>query len=75
MEEITTVGIDLAKSVFQIHAISGSGQVVMAKAVRRSGFLAQMGKIAPCLVGMEACASCRARARFQWLTCRILPPR
>ena len=40
MESITTVGIDLAKSVFQIHAIDAAGKVVVAKAVRRRDFLA-----------------------------------
>jgi len=63
MEEITTVGIDLAKSVFQIHAIDASGRVVLSKAVRRSAFLALMAKIPPCLIGMEACASSHYWAR------------
>ena len=57
MEEVTTVGIDLAKSVFQIHAIDASGRVVLSRAVRRSAFLTLMAKIPPCLIGMEACAS------------------
>jgi transposase len=63
MDEITTIGIDLAKSVFQIHAIDASGRVVVGKAVRRSGFLSLLGKIPPCLVGLEACASSHHWAR------------
>jgi transposase len=63
MEEITTVGIDLAKSVFQVHAVDGAGQLVLSKAVRRSGFLAMIGKFPACLIGMEACASSHHWAR------------
>ena len=57
MEKISTVGIDLAKSVFQVHAIDAAGQVVLARAVRRRDFLALIGKLPPSLIGMEACAS------------------
>ena len=63
MQEITTVGIDLAKSVFQVHAVDASGCVIIGKAVRRSGFLALLGKMPPSLVGMEACASSHHWAR------------
>jgi transposase len=63
MDEITTVGIDLAKSIFQVHAVDGSGRVVVSKAVRRAAFLAFMSKIPACLVGMEACASAHYWAR------------
>jgi transposase len=63
MDEITTVGIDLAKSIFQIHAIDASGRVAFSKAVRRSAFLPLLSRIRPCLVGMEACASSHHWAR------------
>jgi transposase len=63
MEKITTVGIDLAKSVFQVHAIDASGAVIVSKAVRRSGFLQLLSKFPPCLIGMEACASSHHWAR------------
>ena len=63
MESITTVGIDLAKSVFQIHAIDAAGKVVVAKAVRRRDFLAFLSRFPACLVGMEACASSHYWAR------------
>lgn len=63
MEQITTAGIDLAKNVFQVHAIDASGAVVVSKAVRRAGFLQLMGKFPPCLIGLEACASSHHWAR------------
>ena len=63
MDEITTIGIDLAKSIFQIHAVDASGAVVIAKAVRRRDLLALLAKLPRCLVGMEACASSHHWAR------------
>jgi transposase len=63
MEEITTVGIDLAKSVFQVHAIDRSGRVIVSKAVRRAAFLTLLSRFPACLVGMEACASSHHWAR------------
>jgi len=77
METITTVGIDLAKSVFQIHAIGAKGEVVIAKAFRRRDFLTAMGKMSPCLVGMEACASSHHWARqlkAMGHEVRLIPP-
>jgi len=63
MERITTVGIDLAKNVFQVHAIDASGAVVVSRAVRRSGLLQLLGKFPNCLIGMEACATSHYWAR------------
>lgn len=63
MEKITTVGIDLAKNVFQVHAVDALGHVVVAKAVRRAALLQLLSKFPPCLVGMEACASSHHWAR------------
>jgi transposase len=77
MEEITTVGIDLAKNVFQVHAIDSSGRVVISKAVRRAGFLPLLSKLAPCLIGLEACASSHHWARELAKlghTVRLIPP-
>ena len=68
MEKIGTVGIDLAKSVFPVHAINAAGQVVLARAVRRKDVLALIGKLEPCLIGMEACASSRADCCAAWAT-------
>jgi transposase len=77
MDEITTVGIDLAKSVFQVHAVDGEGHVVVAKAVRRRDFLALVGKLPPCLIGLEACASSHHWARqlrAMGHDARLIPP-
>lgn len=63
MEKITTVGLDLAKSVFQIHAIDERGHVMMRRALRRSQVLDFFRRLPPCLVGLEACASAHHWAR------------
>jgi transposase len=61
--EITTIGLDLAKSIFQVHAIEASGNVVVKKALRRAQVLPFFGKLAPCLVGIEACGTSHYWAR------------
>jgi hypothetical protein len=61
--EITTVGLDLAKSVFQIHAVDAAGAVVVRKAVRRSQVMPFFTKLPPCLVGIEACGTSHHWAR------------
>ncbi len=60
---ITTLGIDLAKSVFQLHGIEVAGAVVLQKKLRRNAVLDYLGKLEPCLVGMEACATSHYWAR------------
>jgi transposase len=57
MKKISTVGVDLAKGVFQVHAIDEQGTVVVRRALRRSKVLSWFGQLPPCLVGMEACAT------------------
>ena len=61
--QITTIGLDLAKSVFQVHGVDGAGRVVTAKALRRGQLLAFFAKLPPCLVGMEACSTAHHWAR------------
>ena len=56
MDQMTTLGIDLAKTVFQVHAVDGEGRIGIQKAVKRAAFLALMAKVPPCLIGMEACS-------------------
>jgi transposase len=63
MNEITTVGIDLAKNVFQVHAVDGRGAVVVRQSLKRSKVLAWFAGLAPCLIGMEACATAHYWAR------------
>ena len=55
--DITTLGIDIAKSVFQLHGIDADGAVVVQKKLRRGAVLNFLGKVEPCLIGMEACAT------------------
>src|SRR5689334_22436012 len=57
MGEITTIGLDLAKQVFQVHSIDADGTTVLRKQLRRSQVLSFFSRLAPCLVGMEACAT------------------
>lgn len=68
MSEITTVGIDLAKNVFQVHGVDRAGRVVLRRQVRRAQLLRTVAQLPTCLIGMEACASAhywgRELARF-----------
>jgi transposase len=50
------IGLDLAKSVFQVHGVDIHGKVVVPKRLRRDAVLAFFANLAPCVVGMEACA-------------------
>jgi transposase len=61
--EITTIGLDLAKSVFQVHGIGADGTIVVRKQLRRRHVLAFFKTLPPCLVGMEACGSAHYWAR------------
>ena len=61
--QVSTIGIDLAKNVFQVHGVDAGGKVVIAKKLRRSQVLPLFAKLPPCLVGMEACATSHHWAR------------
>jgi transposase len=61
--EITTLGIDLAKSVFQLHGVDAAGAIVLQKKLRRGAVLDFLCKLDPCLIGMEACATSHYWAR------------
>jgi len=60
---VTTIGIDLAKSVFQVHGVDKDGKTVIQKRLRRSKVLEFFVQLPPCLVGMEACSSAHYWAR------------
>ena len=60
---ITTIGIDLAKSVFQLHGVDAEDKVVLKKKLRRGAVLDFLAKLEPCLIGMEACATSHHWAR------------
>src|ERR1700677_2155189 len=63
MSEITTIGLDLAKNVFQVHGIDEAGNVLMRKRLRRSQVLGFISGLSRCLIGMEACATAHHWAR------------
>ena len=57
MSEITTIGLDLAKHVFQVHGVDAQGTTVLRKRLRRGQVLAFFSRIPRCVVGLEACAT------------------
>jgi transposase len=63
MKKITSVGLDLAKAVFQVHGADEGGRTVLMKRLSRSQVVNFFAKLPPCLVGMEACASAHHWAR------------
>lgn len=63
MEQMATIGLDIAKSVFQVHGIGKNGSVVVQRRLRRSQVLGFFSKLSPCVVGIEACASSHFWAR------------
>jgi transposase len=77
MQTITTIGLDIAKSVFQVHCVDANGDVVLRRQLKRRYVLAFFQKLPPCLVGIEACASSHHWSRqLQALgyTVRLMPP-
>ena len=77
MVEVSTIGLDIAKSVFQVHGVDGTGAVVIRKRVSRAKVLEFFGGLSPCLVGIEACPSAHHWSReLQALghTVRLMPP-
>jgi transposase len=77
MEAITTVGLDFAKSVFQVHGVDAAGVVVVRRQLKRRHVLAFFQKLAPCLVGIEACATSHHWSReiaALGHTVRLMPP-
>ena len=77
MQAVTTIGLDIAKSVFQVHGVDVQGKVIIRRQLKRRHVLALFRKLPPCLVGMEACASSHHWSReLQVLghTVRLMPP-
>ena len=77
MQAITTIGLDIAKSVFQVHGVDAAGQVVIRRQLKRRYVSAFFQNLPPCLVGIEACASSHYWSReLQTLghTVRLMPP-
>jgi transposase len=77
MGEVSTIGLDIAKSVFQVHGVDATGAVVMRKRINRSKVLQFFDELSPCLVGLEACPSAHYWSReLQALghTVKLMPP-
>jgi len=77
MQTITTIGLDIAKSVFQVHGVDATGQVVIRRQLKRRSVLMFFQKLPSCLVGIEACASAHHWSReLQALghAVRLIPP-
>jgi transposase len=55
--QVTTIGLDIAKNVFQVHGIDANEKVVVRKQLRRGKVMAFFEALSPCLIGMEACAT------------------
>jgi len=62
--EITTIGVDLAKNVFQVHGVDERGKTVLRKQLRREQMVEFFAKVPPCLIGMEACGSAHHWGRY-----------
>jgi transposase len=78
MNDIITIGIDIAKNVFQVHGIDETGEVVVRRQLRRRQVIPFFTRLSPCLIGMEACATSHHWAR-EITQCghevRLMPPR
>ena len=77
MGEVSTIGLDIAKSVFQVHGVDVAGTVVIRKRISRAKVLEYFGELPPCLVGIEACPSAHHWGReLQALghTVKLMPP-
>lgn len=77
MEQVLVVGLDLAKSVFQVHGVNARGEAVLRHRLTRGQLLKRFEKLLPCLVGMEACASAHHWAHELtelWHEVKLMPP-
>jgi transposase len=77
MQTITTIGLDIAKSVFQVHGVDAQVKAVIRRQLKRRAVLAFFEKLPPCLIGIEACASSHHWSReLKALghTVRLMPP-
>ena len=75
--QVSTIGVDLAKNVFQVHGVDSAGKVVITRQLRRKQVIDFFSKFPPCLVGMEACGTAHHWAREVSKlghTVRLMPP-
>lgn len=77
MSEISMIGLDIAKNVFQVHGVDASGRVVLQRQLRRGAVEKFFAQLPPCIVGMEACGSAHHWARVigrHGHEARLMPP-
>src|SRR5665213_4469396 len=77
MGEVSTIGLDIAKSVFQVHGVDAAGAVTIRKRISRSKILEFFAELPPCLVGIEACLSAHHWSRELQAfdhTVKLMPP-
>lgn len=78
MEQVTTVGIDLAKNVFSLHGVDMTGKTVLRRTVRRERLAQTVAALSPCLIGMEACSGAYESGRKfqdQGHTVKLMAPK
>jgi transposase len=75
MQAVTTIGLDIAKSVFQVHGVDMQGKVIIRRQLKRRQVLAFFRKLPPCFVGMEASASSHHWSRELQELARIMQRR
>ena len=77
MSSVVTIGLDLAKSIFQIHGVDDAGRMTLRRRLSRHELVPYFAKISPCLIGMEACSAAhhwaRELSRFGH-SVRLIPP-
>ena len=77
MQAVTTIGLDIAKSVFQVHGVDAEGNVLLRRQLKRRYVPAFFQKLPPCLVGIEACATSHhwsRKLKALGHTVRLMPP-
>src|SRR5438046_446872 len=75
--QINTIGLDLAKRVFQVHGVDAAGRVIVRRKLQRAEVVSSFAALPPCLVGMEACATAHHWARLiggSGHQVRLIPP-
>src|SRR5438067_12097927 len=75
--QVTTLGLDLAKRVFQVHGVDAAGKVVIRRRLQRSEMAAFFSDLPACVVGIEACATAQHLARLMGASghqVRVIPP-
>ena len=68
--QVTTIGLDLAKNIFQVHGVTRDGTVLFNRPLRRAQMLSFFARLEPCLIGMEACGSSHYWARELSKACK-----